>query len=363
MKVCHTLICCFFLSLQDGNNGLVNAQSTVYTGTEGGDVTIECSSSSSGSRKIFCKEQCEQEDILIETTNVRARRGRYSIEWKRTQGTRVGDVSVTITQLTKSDSGRYRCGGSISTFEQIEIIVVDAFLDKDTSEEKTLYKRTGGNIIVACYFTRSRSRAYFCKEDCKEKDILVETFGSTGQTGRYSIRYAEGIRSGGFVYVSITQLTKSDSGRYRCGLYTSFFLDSYLEFQIIVTDAPTTSKPNLIPLAFSSSVPSASTATSSSSESFTTPRGVLTYVVPIVVIIVIIVIISGLALMVICIRRKTKPDGLLTRGNSDGTNMEIAHYENCRPVSTCEDSIYQSLDPASMDQDQTYCTLTPKQHT
>lgn len=36
--------------------------------------------------------------------------------------------------------------------------------------------------------------------------------------------------------VSISQLTKSDSGRYRCGLERPFLPDSYWEFDIRVTD-------------------------------------------------------------------------------------------------------------------------------
>ena len=36
--------------------------------------------------------------------------------------------------------------------------------------------------------------------------------------------------------VTITQLTKSDSGRYRCGLGRSLVPDSYSEFDLIVKD-------------------------------------------------------------------------------------------------------------------------------
>ena len=36
--------------------------------------------------------------------------------------------------------------------------------------------------------------------------------------------------------VTITQLTKSDSGRYRCGLGGSSGPDSYTDFDVIVTD-------------------------------------------------------------------------------------------------------------------------------
>ncbi|XP_075946579.1 polymeric immunoglobulin receptor-like [Anarhichas minor] len=320
MKVRHTLICFFFLSaLQDGNNGFI-----LYTGTEGGDVTVQCSSSSSsGSRKILCKDPCKEEDIIIETTDDRAQKGRFSIERSR------GDVSVTITQLTKSDSGLYGCGIK-SSYRLFEILVVDALLDGDYSEEKTFYSRSGGNILVGCSFTTSRTRKYFCKGGCEEEDILVETTSLTAQRDRYSIRYVKGSPSGGFVYVGITQLTRSDSGRYRCGLDRTWSPDSYRGFNIVVTDAPTTSEPNQ---AMTSSVPSASTATttqslSSSSGSSRAPtRGVWLYAV-IVVVVVVIVIVSGLVLMIFCIWRNIKPDGLNTSRTSEGTNMEVTFFSS-----------------------------------
>lgn len=76
-------------------------------------------------------------------------------------------------------------------------------------------------------------RKIFCKEKCGEKDILVETTGDRAQTGRYSIEFREKTK---FLYVSITNLTKSDSGRYRCSLDKKFFPDSSEEFEIRVTD-------------------------------------------------------------------------------------------------------------------------------
>ena len=77
---------------------------------------------------------------------------------------------------------------------------------------------------------------FFCKGECKEEDILIKTDDVTAQSGRYSIRY-EGESSGSrYVSVTITQLTKSDSGRYRCGLGGSSGPDSYTDFDVTVTD-------------------------------------------------------------------------------------------------------------------------------
>ncbi|XP_044066037.1 uncharacterized protein LOC122882585 [Siniperca chuatsi] len=128
MKVGHTLICFFFLTLRDGNTGLINAEIPVHTGTEGGNITVGCSFTFSGSRKIFCKEECEGKDILVETTGDRAQSGRYSIEY---EGAILSSerMFVSITKLTKSDSGRYRCildRWIKDSSEEFEIRVTDA---------------------------------------------------------------------------------------------------------------------------------------------------------------------------------------------------------------------------------------------
>nr|XP_033943571.1 fas apoptotic inhibitory molecule 3-like isoform X3 [Pseudochaenichthys georgianus] len=221
-----------------------------------------------GGRKLFCKEPCEQVDMLIETSGATAQRwqnNRYSIDYKQRE------LFVSITQLTKSDSGKYWCGAG--TYKNIEIIVVDAKLVVGPSAEKTINAGTGGNIVVECSFTRSGTEMFFCKEEC-ERDILVGPTYKDLKKGRYSIRYLEASKEG-FVIVSIEQLTQSDSGWYRCGLGRTSSKDPYQRFRLIVTDgeflldkekvarkALTTSTPP-------SSVPSASTETSNQSESST----------------------------------------------------------------------------------------------
>ncbi|XP_067449828.1 myb-like protein U [Thunnus thynnus] len=126
MKVCHTLICFFFLTLQDGNIGLINAEIPIFIRTEGQSITVPCHFTYTGSRKYFCKDECEE--YILEMYDVRDRIGRYIMEYKNTRaGSR---LDVTITQLTKSDSGRYRCGLDIpfliDLYWEFKIIVIDA---------------------------------------------------------------------------------------------------------------------------------------------------------------------------------------------------------------------------------------------
>ncbi|XP_044206865.1 hepatitis A virus cellular receptor 1 homolog isoform X1 [Thunnus albacares] len=130
MKVCHALICFFFLTLQDGNIGLINAEIHSFTGTEGQNITVECPFTRTGDRKYFCtvlyEDECEE--YILKMNNNRAQRGRYIMEYKNTRaGSR---LYVTITQLTKSDSGHYRCGLDIpfwfDPYMEFQIIVKDA---------------------------------------------------------------------------------------------------------------------------------------------------------------------------------------------------------------------------------------------
>ncbi|TDH10131.1 hypothetical protein EPR50_G00071870 [Perca flavescens] len=132
MNVCQSLICFFFLTLQDGNIGLINAEIIKSTGTEGGDITVKCSFYFSGKRRIFCKDKCKEGDILINTEEDTAQRGRYSIRYIE-GGFPVFKtiLYVSIRNLTQSESGWYRCCLVRSfpfspSYQEIEIRVTDA---------------------------------------------------------------------------------------------------------------------------------------------------------------------------------------------------------------------------------------------
>ncbi|KAK2850840.1 hypothetical protein Q5P01_007116 [Channa striata] len=80
----------------------------VRTNTEGENATYECITAVGEGAFFFCKNQCrKQEDVLMNTTSLKAQSGRYAIEFIR--GSIFG-LYVTITKVNKSDTRWYRCG-------------------------------------------------------------------------------------------------------------------------------------------------------------------------------------------------------------------------------------------------------------
>lgn len=94
----------------------------------------------------------------------------------------------------------------------------------------------GGNGTISCYLSKVGSRKFFCKDECKDEDILIKTDDVTAQSGRYSTNYRDGSSGRGILSVTITGLTKSDAGQYRCGLGATLVPDSYTDFEVRVSD-------------------------------------------------------------------------------------------------------------------------------
>ncbi|XP_063321607.1 uncharacterized protein LOC134619600 isoform X1 [Pelmatolapia mariae] len=199
-------------------------------------------------------------------------------------------------------------------------------------------EKEGGNITVACNFYLSGSRKLFCKEKCENGNILVETSDDAAQNGRYSIKYEnKGVTSSDIMYVSITQLKQSDSGRYRCSLDRVLLTDGNDDFELIVTEASTTSTPNGTLRPFSASVFLSSASTPPTTQSLSSTSGsstpssassgssdVLIYVG--LILVVMIIVLSAALLIFYMKSRTTKP-----RGPPVETDTEVNRlYEEIR---------------------------------
>ncbi|XP_041661701.1 polymeric immunoglobulin receptor-like [Cheilinus undulatus] len=223
----------------------VTAKLNIYTGATGGNGSITCSFSKQYDWKFFCKNDCEGEDILVKTDGAKAVNGRFSAIYKKVSnsGTK-STLSVTITNLKKSDSGRYRCGlgGADAPQSNVDfgVKVVDDPIHGNSRFAST--KVEGESNTRGCSGDPVPGGWMFlCRGDCvKEEDILIETNTSDVQSGRYRLQYNEHWLYK--LYMTISNLTMSDTGWYRCGYGRALSSVSYEKFPVIVTSDPSSTE-------------------------------------------------------------------------------------------------------------------------
>ncbi|XP_051805983.1 uncharacterized protein LOC127534548 [Acanthochromis polyacanthus] len=168
---------------------------------------------------------------------------------------------------------------------------------------ETLYTRLEGkDVTVKCELPVSGSRKFFCRETCDGGNVLIETTKNYDQSGRYSIRYEEGHfpSRNAIMFVSIKRLEVSDSGRYRCALEKSLFLEPQWDFRIVVKEDLTlrTSPPSPF-------LPSSSTESSEQLDS-SPPRPDQQLYIGLILVVKIFIL--SMPLMIYCKkRRSTKP--------------------------------------------------------
>ncbi|KAM8755127.1 uncharacterized protein AB9X84_011702 isoform 1-T1 [Acanthopagrus schlegelii] len=94
----------------------------------------------------------------------------------------------------------------------------------------------GTSGSITCYISQHKKMKFLCKEECKGEGILIKTVDVRAQNGRFSIEYKRKSSGRGVLTVTITNVTRSDAGRYRSGLGSDLVPDSYRDFEIRVSD-------------------------------------------------------------------------------------------------------------------------------
>ncbi|XP_039460084.1 polymeric immunoglobulin receptor-like [Oreochromis aureus] len=319
MNIHVLFFCVLSAGLFDKNTHLINAQTNLYTKVEGEDFRFELDTEvTAGSRKYICRNDSEKEDILIETTENRAESGRYIIRYD------ISDkkVRAVIKELTQSDSGRYKIGvsnsSSMNLFQEVELNVRELCEEDITSGKPKVYSATvGGEVTIRCLLPLHQLNIKFlCKDECKK--MIINTNNFTVMNGRYEIEYWSNM---GF-NVTITSLTKSDSGRYKCGVRKKDAKNTCLEFEISVTDG------NILLLA--------------------------------VCVTVVVVLLAVFVLLFYKLKIKRNVQYVNTRGN--GRNMEVAVYDDVADVYQwpADGSTYQEL---SSREEPLYSLLEPPPNT
>ncbi|XP_051805980.1 uncharacterized protein LOC110960721 isoform X7 [Acanthochromis polyacanthus] len=200
MKVFHTFFCFLFIALQDGNTEFVNEENKLFTRLEGEDITVGCPFPNSRPIKFFFKKNGEYVNNLIQTAKNNEQRGRYSIEYEEKPSPSDDILYVSISQLTKSDSGWYKCAVGTSglriSSQDFQIVVTEdltlptfppsTFLPSastesseqlDSSPPRSDQQLYMGLILVVKIFILSIPLMIFCKKrrSTKPKGPPVET--------------------------------------------------------------------------------------------------------------------------------------------------------------------------------------------
>ncbi|KAG7237726.1 hypothetical protein INR49_031874 [Caranx melampygus] len=235
MNVHLALLLCCFSALPHGNTMML------FTKNEGEDFKADFMVTAAGkSRKFFCRNNCTGDDLLIQTQGRRAQRDRYVIRYD-------GVLHVVITELRRSDTGRYRLGVQnvsspvVSQEFQVRVTAALTCVSSEQCEGGVVYgaqrvysSSEGGQVTVQCSLSAAKqNRKFLCRDECQK--VLTETIDVRANSGKYSIEY----ESRGFFNVTISQLTSSDSGRYRCGVGRQSAENTCQEFEVIVRDGVT----------------------------------------------------------------------------------------------------------------------------
>ncbi|XP_005748029.1 uncharacterized protein LOC102194881 isoform X5 [Pundamilia nyererei] len=204
----HTLLCFIFLTaLQDGNTGLVKAQTLTHRAEEGGSITVKCRFYLSGSRKLFCKEKCENGNILVETSDDAAQNGRYSIKYVKTYITYYPTLYVSITQLKQSDSGRYRC-----SLERVLLTDGNSDFELIVTEASTTSTPNGTlRPFSASVFLSSASTPPTAQSLSSTSGSSTPSSASSGSSGPPVESERADITQGNNVYIEIREVDRQSS--------------------------------------------------------------------------------------------------------------------------------------------------------
>ncbi|XP_035038885.2 CMRF35-like molecule 2 isoform X1 [Hippoglossus stenolepis] len=121
--------------------GFWKTEAISVEGELGGDVTIQCSHAyASDNIKYFCKDPCEDEDVLIRSSQIS--RGRYSI---KDEGS---TFNVTISRLTEGDAGKYWCGIERAVKDTYKEVVLTVVKGKTQDPEEDFSQSTIGEALT-----------------------------------------------------------------------------------------------------------------------------------------------------------------------------------------------------------------------
>ncbi|XP_063811247.1 polymeric immunoglobulin receptor-like [Pseudophryne corroboree] len=196
------------------------------TGIVGGSVTFTCMYSTSikanlHTRKFMCLQGGQHKrckSVIVSTSRYVDQRflGRAEI-----LDGKDGTLTITLSDLQKTDEGNYVCGIGQSNDGIMDDISVAVTEDSVIpTEPKLVYVQLRGTVKLRCEFgdQNTANRKYLCKilqTGCKN---IIDNTGEIAAEYQGRILLQTDERNPGSFTVTIIQLKNEDSGHYSCGL-------------------------------------------------------------------------------------------------------------------------------------------------
>ncbi|KAL1006427.1 hypothetical protein UPYG_G00072220 [Umbra pygmaea] len=226
-----------WMSIVDGN---------IVSGYLGRGAEIKCpyGSGYESNNKYLCNRVCGASDVVIETPSgvSHVERSRFSLNDDRER--RV--FTVNISNLTMSDAGTYWCGVS-RFFYDLNIEVILQVVKDWCCDNPTLVQGTSpGPVRVRCpYEPQHKDNEKYVCIGSRPSTCLQQALITSRQTKPEGI-FLHDNKAAGVFTVTITGLTKKDSGMYMCGIRIDRGLDVYslVSLEINAETEQTTSFPS-----------------------------------------------------------------------------------------------------------------------
>ncbi|KAM7419049.1 hypothetical protein PAMA_016252 [Pampus argenteus] len=210
-------------------NDVTSAAALIHvSGYEGREAEVSCpyEEKYKSVEKYLCRTTCS--DILIRTTD--GRTSRYSIYDDKNK--RV--FTVSISGLRSTDAGTYWCGFDVFLFDTYTEVKLDVRPDRCCDHFTQVQGHEDGQVSISCpYESEHRNNLkYICRgkqpSTCLQGAVIAS---DRKQNGRFSI---DDDKTSNQFTVTITSLTRKDSGFYLCAVrrHTGLDVFSSVELQV-----------------------------------------------------------------------------------------------------------------------------------
>ncbi|XP_029950755.1 polymeric immunoglobulin receptor-like isoform X1 [Salarias fasciatus] len=221
------ILLCISAGCVTGTTGLIKV-----FGYLGGDVNVTCpyDPGYENYEKYLCKNKCEDNDVLITTTD--NKNVRFSISDKKN----IAKFLVTISNVTASDAGKYWCGVTRTGKDLYQEVKIQLRKDSCCSDVVKTQSHEEGSVSVTCPYAAEHQTnlKYICRGS-QPSTCLQRAVVTSERTSDPRFTLTDDQMSRKFT-VTISQLARADSGQYLCGVRSDAGLDVFSAVQLEVKE-------------------------------------------------------------------------------------------------------------------------------